>query len=160
LEAATGATTERAIDRLSGLGDVRFDVLVTSLGVNDITRGARTGAWLESQRRLRTVARERLGVSLLVISGIPPMDGFPALPNPLRRYLGNRARRWNTLLEQDLEGESSAHFLDPRFTEDAGGMAVDGFHPGPAIYREWGARAAAVIAGEWPPPEESGRRVA
>lgn len=148
LEAVTGATTRDTIARLSSLGDSKFDVLVTSLGVNDITRGVGERAWLERQRALRSMARDRLGVSFLVIAGLPPVDGFPALPNPLRWYLGSRAKRLSALLERDLEAEPSAHFLDLRFALDASGMAIDGFHPGPVIYREWADRAAAVITKE------------
>jgi lysophospholipase L1-like esterase len=146
LEAETGATTEDTLARLSGLGDARFDVLVTSLGVNDVTSNVGAEAWRGRQKRLRAMARERFGISVLVIAGVPPLEGFPALPQPLRWYLGARARTLSCLLRRDLETEPSAHYLDLRFTEDASLMAADGFHPGPGIYAEWATRAAAVIA--------------
>lgn len=158
LEARTGATTSDTIDRLSRLTDSTFDVLVTSLGVNDVTRGVSTNSWLASQRKLRQVARQRLGVSLMVLAGLPPVDGFPALPQPLRWYLGSRAKDLSGLLEQDVEEESSVVFVDLRFTNDASLMAADGFHPGPAIYREWAMRVADVIRRRWPPSSGDARQ--
>ncbi|NIP82234.1 MAG: SGNH/GDSL hydrolase family protein, partial [Gemmatimonadetes bacterium] len=85
-----------------GLAEGRFDVLVTSLGVNDVTGGRTVRGWLDDQRALRGLARSRLGVSLLVITGVPPMGRFPALPQPLRWYLGSRADRFDERLRADL----------------------------------------------------------
>ncbi len=148
LEAQTGATTLDTISRLNSLGGSRFDVLVTSLGVNDIVRGVGARAWMRAQETLRTVARDRLGVSFMVIAGLPPVDGFPALPHPLRWYLGRRAKRFSALLEAELQHDPSAGFLDLCFTLDADLMASDGFHPGPAIYSGWADRAARMIEAE------------
>lgn len=153
LEAKTGLTTPRALGRLSTLETPPFDVMVTSLGVNDVTRGMGVGEWLRCQRELRELARDRLGVKLFVASGLPPMGGFPLLPQPLRWYLGRRADEFSERLREQLVQESGAHFLDLRFTLDSTLMAEDGFHPGPRIYQEWGARAAAIIRAEWSPDD-------
>lgn len=148
LEATTGATTTDTLRRLSGLAPDSFDVLVTSLGVNDVTRDVALDRWLAQQRELRALARARLGVTCMVIAGLPPVDGFPALPQPLRWFLGRRARQFSEALRRELEEERDAHFLDLRFALDPGLMAEDGFHPGPAIYEGWGRRAAAIIRRE------------
>ena len=149
LEARTGATTEDTLNWLQELQGQRFDVLVTSLGVNDLTRGVGEERWLDSQSRLRTFAREGLGVGLSVIAGLPPVDGFPALPQPLRWYLGRRAKGFSRRLREDLRGDPDAEFLDLRFTLDPSLMARDGFHPGPVIYQGWGERAAALVIARW-----------
>jgi lysophospholipase L1-like esterase len=145
LEASTGATTADTLDRLDALGSRRFDVLVTSLGVNDVTRGVDLGRWMRQQRALVDVARGRFGVELFVIAGLPPVDGFPALPQPLRWYLGRRAREFTAHLRRWVDGEPGAHFVDLRFSLDASLMASDGFHPGPEIYAGWGERAARLV---------------
>jgi len=145
LEAETGATTRSTIARLARLEASGFDVLITSLGVNDITGGVGTKTWLKRQRDLRSLARSQLGVTQLIIAGLPPVDGFPALPQPLRWYLGSRAKRLNEILENELASEPFTHFLDLRFTLDATLMASDGFHPGPAIYDGWARCAAELI---------------
>jgi hypothetical protein len=35
-----------------------------------------------------------------VLSGLPPMHRFPALPQPLRWYVGSRARDFNRVLAE------------------------------------------------------------
>jgi len=145
LEAEIGATTRSTTARLAQLEVSGFDVMITSLGVNDITGGVGTKTWLKSQRELRSFARNRFGVTQLIIAGLPPVDGFPALPQPLRWYLGSRAKHLNDILEKELASEPSAHYLDLRFTLDPSLMASDGFHPGPVIYDGWARRAAELI---------------
>ncbi len=145
LEARTGATTRQTLTRLQRLGGSQFDVLVTSLGVNDVTRAISEAEWLAGQRQLRSLARQTLGVSLIIVAGLPPVERFPALPQPLRWYLGQRALHFSRLLRNDLEADPSAHFLDLRFSLDQSLMASDGFHPGPVIYAEWASRVAAIV---------------
>lgn len=145
LEARTGATTRSAIEHLSAMPDARFDVALVSLGVNDVTGNVRPGKWRRQQAALRSLLRARFGVALLICSGLPPMHGFPALPQPLRWYLGWRASRFDQILREDLAGQPGLCFLDQRTTGDVSAMAADGFHPGPMLYREWGRRAGALI---------------
>jgi lysophospholipase L1-like esterase len=155
LEARTGATTAETIRRLQGLTGEVFDVLVTSLGVNDVTRRVGRAEWLDQQRALRDLARRSLGVRYMVISGLPPVHAFPALPQPLRWYLGSEATRFTRTLEADVAPEPAADYLDLRFATDPALMASDRFHPGPDIYAEWAARAAALIesgSAHWRPP--------
>lgn len=145
LEAGTGATTLDTVERLMGLRGERFDVLVTSLGVNDLTRGVALPEWLRRQRRLREVAREQLGVALQLVAGLPPVDGFPALPQPLRWYLGGRARAFTAALARDLNDDGDTRFIDLRVSDDVSWMASDGFHPGPRVYDAWAGKLATEV---------------
>lgn len=141
LFAETGATTASTLERLQDLDGGPFDVAVTSLGVNDITAQVGRRAWLEQQAELRRRLHTSFGVARIVVCGLPPVHGFPALPQPLRWYLGTIARKFDHDLQRDVEGEHGVSFLSLRFTEDANLMSSDGFHPGPGIYREWARRA-------------------
>lgn len=150
LEARSGATTAAALARLEALDGGPFEVAITSLGVNDVISQTGLRRWLRQQRELRELLRERFGVTLLLISGLPPMHGFPALPQPLRWYLGLCASRFDGALRADLENGSSgeggsSHYLSLRFSEDAAQMASDGMHPGPGAYAQWARRAAELI---------------
>jgi len=149
LVAKTGATTASTLRHLQTQPLGPFDVCITSLGVNDVTSGLGTRAWLAQQATLRQKLRENQGVRRLIISGLPPVHGFPALPQPLRWWLGARATEFDVQLQRQLSDEADARFLSLRFTQDYSLMASDGFHPGDAVYREWAIRAAALI-------EESG----
>ena len=137
LHAKTGATTHSTLERLRRLHGRTFDLVVTSLGVNDVTEGIGQRRWLARQRELRAELRRRFAPRLMVISGLPPMKLFPALPQPLRWYLGSRADDFDRALERDLEHEADAAFLSLRFENGPAAMAADGFHPGPPIYAAW-----------------------
>lgn len=145
LHAQTGNTTAATLACLDELPAQLFDVAVTSLGVNDVTRFVGRGKWRRQQASLRTVLKEKFGVSTLIISGLPPLHGFPALPQPLRWHMGNRATQFNQDLQNDIASDGSAQFADVRFSTDASLMASDGFHPGPGVYAEWGKRVVDLV---------------
>ncbi len=152
LHARTGATTASTLGSLREAEPANCDIVVTSLGVNDVTTGVGRGRWRRQQAALRDLLRDRFAARLIINSGLPPMHGFPALPQPLRWYLGRRASALDRELEPDVSGEPGAAYLSLRFSDEVSQMASDevsqmasdGFHPGPAIYAEWAARAAAL----------------
>ncbi len=144
LHARTGATTASTLASLRDAEPANCDLVVTSLGVNDVTSGVGRARWRRQQAALRDLLRDRFGARLIVNCGLPPMHGFPALPQPLRWYLGRRATALDRVLESDVAGEPGAAYLSLRFGDATSGMARDGFHPGPAIYAEWAARAATL----------------
>jgi lysophospholipase L1-like esterase len=145
LVAKTGATTESALEHLEAQSLGPFDVSVTSLGVNDVTSAKAPSAWLRSQADLRKHLRERILVKHQITCGLPPMHGFPALPQPLRWWLGARASAFDSALQRAISTEPDVSFLSLRFTEDASLMASDGFHPGAAVYAEWATRLHQII---------------
>lgn len=146
LVASTGATTASTIRHLERGAPFAVDAVVTSLGVNDVTGDVGVARFLELQARLHALLREQFGARLVLASGIPPMDRFPALPQPLRWYLGARARELDRALAAALPDGRGAEYLAVAGELDAGHMAADGFHPGPAVYAAWGAAAAGRIA--------------
>lgn len=145
LRARTGNTTASILQWLDKQPAQPFDVAVTSLGVNDVTGMVGRSAFRRQQAELRDILRSKFDVKTLLVSGLPPLHGFPALPQPLRWVLGARATQFNDDLRQDLAADNAATFLDLRFTADTTLMASDGFHPGPGVYTEWGDRVAANI---------------
>jgi lysophospholipase L1-like esterase len=145
LVAKTGATTASTLRHVEKRSFDRFDVCVTSLGVNDVTSGLGLKAWIAQQSELRRILREKLEVKHIIMCGLPPVHGFPSLPQPLRWWLGARATAFDKQLQQHTAGESDISFFSLRFTEDRSLMASDNFHPGPKIYREWAIRVAALI---------------
>lgn len=142
LFARTGATTASTLAELPLPGGDRFDVAVTSLGVNDVISQVSSKQWLRRQRELRNLLRKHHGVAHVVITQLPPMRYFPALPQPLRWYLGRRADQFSNLLAADLVAEPDCDFLRMEFERDPALMASDGFHPGAEIYRRWAKQVA------------------
>lgn len=147
LEAKTGNTTAQALAHLESLPAQPFDVVVTSLGVNDLTGGVRLRDWLAQQARLVELLRDKFGARHVFLSALPPMHLFPALPQPLRWYLGTRAARFNQHLGEWAPAQSRCRFLAPEFALDVAHMASDGFHPGPPAYAQWAKHLASEIRG-------------
>ena len=109
LIARSGATTADTLARLAATPPERFDVAVLALGVNDVTRLVPLGRWLDRQARLRALLADRFGVGRVLVSGLPPMGAFPALPAPLRQVLGMTARRYDAALAACHGGRARLH---------------------------------------------------
>ncbi|WP_339548115.1 SGNH/GDSL hydrolase family protein [Pseudomonas sp. RA_35y_Pfl2_P32] len=147
LWAQTGLDSQDLLELLEGKDAQPFDVAVLGIGVNDVTSRLGVDQWLARQQRLLGLLRGKFAVQQLVISPLPPMHLFPALPQPLRWYLGNRARRFNQQLATLTAAQPSCTLLTLSLTPEAGLMAADGFHPGPVIYSLWAEHAAQAITG-------------
>ncbi len=145
LQARTGFTTADILRRLDEMAPQEFDVVLTSLGVNDVLALTARATWLARQARLREVLRDKFGARLLILSGLPPVHSFPALPQPLRWHLGSRATEFNDHLAAAVAAEPDVRLLNLRFEATASMMASDGFHPGAPIYSEWAERAVQCI---------------
>ena len=146
LEATTGDTTADALARLREFPAAPFDAVLTSLGVNDVTGRLPLGAWRRRQLALIDRLRERFGAAHIVLSALPPMHRFPALPQPLRWYVGSRARDFNRVLAGVARERPGCDYLELEHRGmDVTAMASDGFHPGPPLYALWAQEAAALI---------------
>jgi len=146
LVARTGATTLSTLRHLERLAPFATDAVVTSLGVNDVTGDVPPALFLERQAALCALLRDKFGARLILASGVPPMERFPALPQPLRWYLGARARELDRALARALPDGRGAEYLPLAGELGAGHMAADGFHPGAEVYAAWGRAAAERIA--------------
>jgi lysophospholipase L1-like esterase len=146
LFAYTGATTADLIRHLQQAPAAEFDVVVTSLGVNDVTGRRSLDDWRRQQGQLVALLREKFAARHILLSGLPPMHRFPALPQPLRWYVGSRARDFDRALARFAEGRAGCEFVELDYAMmDLAAMAADGFHPGPAVYRRWAQELARRI---------------
>lgn len=145
LVASSGFTTEQVLGLVEAEPEARFDVALVATGGNDVTAGIPARHWVGRLRRLADALSMKFGVGKVMISALPPMHLFPALPQPLRWYIGERARAFNRHLAKFAQAHERCVLLDPKFTTDISQMASDGFHPGPTIYASWAAAAAAMV---------------
>jgi lysophospholipase L1-like esterase len=123
----------------------RFDVAVVAVGVNDVTGRVSTARWTQELDRLVTLLSNRFEVRHVFLSHLPPLHEFPALPEPLRGYLGRRAQELNESLSEFALARDERSLVEPPPVKAAGLMAADGFHPGPSIYAAWADSTAAAI---------------
>jgi lysophospholipase L1-like esterase len=145
LIAQNGHTTADTFHRLRRLPPERFDIAVTSLGVNDITSGVSLETWMKRQERIVALVRQKFGVTHVLLSAVPPIHLFPALPQPLRGVIGRQAERFNRALAVWTRTQPDCDFLQPSGALKVSDMAPDGFHPGPRVYEIWGKTAAEMI---------------
>jgi lysophospholipase L1-like esterase len=145
LIAKSGATTLRTASHLSRLPPESFDIAVVSLGGNDVTAHRNISKWIGDVTTLATVLRTRFAVRLVVFSGLPPIHAFPALPQPLRWYLGTRARAYDAALAEWAASQPDCEYVALRLPADGDLFAVDGMHPGPRGYHRWSIELAQRI---------------
>jgi lysophospholipase L1-like esterase len=140
LVAVSGLDSNGLIALLENTVATKYDVVVTSIGVNDVTSLMSPSKWLSRQSRLAQVIGSRFEPELLIHSALPPMDRFTALPQPLRWFMGRWATEMNRQLENSVESCSGRVFLRPFKNKEGvpGALASDGFHPGPLAYAVWG----------------------
>ncbi|NUU38750.1 SGNH/GDSL hydrolase family protein [Pseudomonas sp. C2B4] len=146
LSAQSGLDSQALLEWLEQHTPEPFDVALLSIGVNDVTGLLTADQWIARQQQLMEVLIETFRVKLIVVSPLPPMHLFPALPQPLRWYLGHRAARFNVRLAELVGHRERCTMLATHLAPVAGSMAPDGFHPGPLIYSVWASDAAQVIA--------------
>ncbi|HEX7642077.1 MAG TPA: SGNH/GDSL hydrolase family protein [Burkholderiaceae bacterium] len=152
LIAKSGIDTSETLALLEAGAVQPADVLVTALGVNDVTGQRSRERFIGDYRQMLDAVRVRAGITLLVANGLPPMHLLPALPQPLRWYLGQCAFRLDAALQRWIAGMPDARYLSLHWGE-GGDVARDGFHPGPLQYRRWAERLAATIVDALPVPK-------
>lgn len=70
----------------------RFDVVIRSMGANDVTCLCSPQRWVQWQAQLAELITHRFAPNLLVQSAVPPMHACWALPQPLRWFMGRVGR--------------------------------------------------------------------
>lgn len=151
LVATSGHRSEQALAALAATALAPADVLVTSLGVNDVVDQVAPVQALAALDRIHALATERAGVRFSVHCAAPPMQKFPLLPQPLRWFFGRQAARFNAALNSSVAGHASRRVLklpEEMQSDAAALMAADGFHPGPRGYALWAeALADQIVSG-------------
>jgi lysophospholipase L1-like esterase len=67
------------------------DMVLISIGVNDVTGLSTTRHWESELKRLIQDLRNKWPGASAIFAGLPPMSEFPLPPQPLRFALGQRA---------------------------------------------------------------------
>ncbi|MDM1247159.1 SGNH/GDSL hydrolase family protein [Acinetobacter sp. R933-2] len=154
LEAKTGDTTVQVLERTQLLEKQHFDVVISSVGVNDVTKLTAPKKWIQLQQQFYTEIENKFSPQLILVTSVPPMDLFPALPNPLGWLFGQYSSAMNQKLANFIQNKSLqqkatryqliqfdlAHFKALNLQ-----MAKDGFHPSKEIYQIWAKEISTFI---------------
>lgn len=154
LHALTGDESPALLQRLRALPAQPFDIVILSMGVNDVTALRAPRKWVELQHGIAALVGERFKPRLLVHCAVPPMHVFSALPQPLRWFMGRWAQAFNAQLRAALHNHPWRvhHMLstDEREAVASQSLARDGFHPGPTAYAHWGQSLAQLVIADTP----------
>jgi lysophospholipase L1-like esterase len=128
-----GATLADLIAHADEFPEVRPDLLIVGMGVNDAKGLVRRRTWIAGWTTLLQILRRRYGEVPLLVSDIPPLGQFPALPPLLARTLGRRASLLQISLDTWVEGTHgvwraplTVGFRPSLFCEDGFDPSADG----------------------------------
>lgn len=148
LQATSGHSTVQVIHALKDIPLKHFDIVVTSVGVNDVTKLMSASTWIKKQHKLYAEIEQRFSPNLIIATGVPPMHMFPALPHPLGWLFGQYAKQMNKALNYFVQHTPHMQWIEydlERYRELNLEMARDGFHPSKEIYALWGQQVAEKI---------------
>ena len=140
-----GATAQYATDHLSGrttdpLTQWTPDIVVVTVGINDLLRFTAIGKWKHSLRILATDLRGKTGKSTRILfCGMPPVGLFPSLPQPLRATMSIRSKLMDWTMAKTVEALGCSHLplsLSKSQLNSGDFFSADGFHPSSHGYRD------------------------
>ena len=135
LVARAGLTTSQTLHLLLREASPHADVAVVVSGVNDVVDQVPSHQAVSAREALANSLRNAHAVQHVVFAPLPPIHHFPGLPQPLRWVAGADAQRHNAALQRWVRTRGDVSCVDMQMPLDPNMMAVDGFHPGEAVYR-------------------------
>jgi lysophospholipase L1-like esterase len=134
-----GVTAREAMEQvLPDVPQVPVDIALVAFGVNDTTAFRSASMWRKDLLKLLTALEARCAPRLVLVSGVPPVSLFPALPQPLRWVLGLKAGVLDAAVRELVPMLPRAAYvpltLNPR---ENGMMAEDGYHPSATGCSAW-----------------------
>lgn len=149
LHASTGLNSAELYQQLQDLPASTLDWVVVSIGVNDVTELCPARRYRARMNALLQLIEHRFDGPRVLLSAIPPMQHFGALPAPLNYWLGLKASALNQQLEQVLANWPKASLVNAPAVLERSLLAEDGFHPSPAGASHWAALVAdAMVVSE------------
>lgn len=143
IEGANGADLADLLRTLQGLPhDQRADVILISIGVNDVTGLSSTRYWRSQFNQLVIKLRGRWPQARVIFAGLPPMEMFPLPPQPLRFTLGRRAATLDSIAEGIIASQPGMLHIPTKINPHEQDFCEDGFHPSAKSCAYW----AAVLA--------------
>jgi lysophospholipase L1-like esterase len=141
-----GITSKGILEKLiPELPKHEAEFIFLSAGVNDITSLARTRDFRKSMHRLIDALEQHSPSAVIAVAGIPPLRGFPLLPQPLRALLGLRGISFDDVVKDVAQQYQRVVYVPLSFDPSPEKFSSDGFHPSEASYREYADIVAAQL---------------
>lgn len=118
-----------------------FDLAVVSVGVNDVSSLKRSARFRADLAALLDGLVERAAPGgLVVLCGLPRMETFPLLPQPLRFLAGLRAETFDAIGAALARARAGVHHEPTAYVPAPHEFAPDGYHPNAATQGLWAGR--------------------
>jgi lysophospholipase L1-like esterase len=124
----------------------RADVVMIALGVNDAIEMHTARRWVTDIEGLVDDIRAQVGDAFVLLSGVPPLDCFPALPQPLSFVLGARSAALGRASVEMVKRLKRVIYIPFQMEKLPDLFCADGFHPSELGYSEWAKQLAAAFA--------------
>ncbi len=145
----SGARAETLLNEfLPKLPDETADVILLSVGVNDITGMVPLPVWKARLARLIAELRRHSPGAIIGLAGVPPLGGFPLLPEPLRFASGQRGKAFDRAGRRIVRRFAGVVHMPVEFETTHDNFCDDGFHPSEKSYAMFGQRMAGLVAEE------------
>jgi lysophospholipase L1-like esterase len=126
-----GVTAREALEQVVPyIPPAPVDIALVAFGVNDTTAFRPASRWRADLRDVLMALDARCQPKLVMLSGVPPVGSFPALPQPLRWVMGLKARTLDIAARELTQAMAQVvHVPLLLDTRDPAMMAPDGYHP-------------------------------
>lgn len=149
VRAVSGDRIADVVDhQVDGLADLHPDVVLVSIGANDVVHLTTRDDFRDGLRQLLDRVPDS---ALLVLLGVPDMGAPPRLAQPLRAIAGWRGRALDDVT-REVAGDSGAAYVDiagetgPEMRADSGRtFAADRYHPSDDGYALWATAVLEVL---------------
>lgn len=126
-----GVTAYEALEQiLPSIPAKPVDIALIAFGVNDTTAFRSVSRWRADLRNVVEALEQRCAPRLILLSGVPPLANFPALPQPLRWVLGLKAQALDVAARELATNLPRTRYVALALdASDPALMASDGYHP-------------------------------
>ena len=143
LEGKNGADIAHLRRRIADLDPgQRADVILISIGVNDVTGLSSTRRWRSQVEALVDDLRIKWPKAHVIFAGLPPMGKFPLPPQPLRFTLGLRAATLDRIAADVVSGQDNMQHIPTDIDPVEQEFCEDGFHPSAESCAHWAKELA------------------
>jgi lysophospholipase L1-like esterase len=145
VEGETGFDIEDVLCRLDSIDQaIQPDLVLISVGVNDVTGLSSTRHWREKLAELLDRLHQKWSGARIIFAGVPPMSRFPLPPQPLRFTLGLRAATLDRIAASVISGYPNAIHVPTQINPQEHGFCEDGFHPSAESCTLWAQQLAVI----------------
>lgn len=118
------------------------DVILISIGVNDVTGLSSTRRWRFQVNQLVSQLKDKWPRARVIFVGLPPMGKFPLPPQPLRFTLGQRASTLDSIAADIISEQELMRHVPTEINPGEQEFCEDGFHPSAESCAYWASMLA------------------